>query len=101
MKKLYTTEDRAMLGHARNILESAGIECLLKNEFLSGGVGELPPNECWPEIWVADADQARAETLLATALRDPPETPPDWVCPVCGERIEGQFTACWRCAGEA
>lgn len=26
---------------------------------------------------------------------------PPWTCPDCGERIEGQFRACWNCAGDA
>ena len=29
----------------------------------------------------------------------PAESPP-WVCPTCGESIEGQFTECWHCAEE-
>jgi hypothetical protein len=58
-------------------------------------MGELPPAECQAEVWVAeDADVARAEQLLregVTAQGEP------WTCPSCGERLEPQFTQCWRC----
>lgn len=30
----------------------------------------------------------------------PPRTQ-SWTCPKCGERLESQFTGCWKCAGRA
>ena len=54
MKKLYTTQNPLTISHLKNILESGGIQCVVKNLYLSAAVGELPPIECWPELWVID-----------------------------------------------
>ena len=43
-----------MVGHIRNLLENQGLVCITKNEHLTIASGEIPLNECWPEIWVAD-----------------------------------------------
>ena len=100
MKLLYSSPNTILVGHVRNLLNADGIECQLRNEFLSGGVGELPPTEAWPELWVHEQDFAAAQQLLDDFLREPAGILPVWICSVCGERIEGQFSACWRCGAE-
>jgi hypothetical protein len=67
----------------------------VRNERLASAMGELPPAECQAEVWVAeDADVARAEQLLREGVKAQGEP---WTCPRCGERLEPQFTQCWRC----
>ena len=100
MKLLYSAPNTLEVGHVRNLLEVAGIDCELRNEFLSGGMGELPPTEAWPELWVEEHEYARARQLLDEAFRQPVVKLPEWTCPDCGERIEGQFSECWRCGAE-
>ena len=79
-----------------------GIACLVRNRHLAGGVGELPPNEVWPQLWVTDDDDIpAAERLIEELLGLHAEPAPDWRCPRCGETIEGQFAACWNCGAEA
>lgn len=98
MKKIYAAPDLLSAGHVRNLLGQSGIESELRNYYLGGGIGDLPVNECWPEIWVDDADAAHAEEVvreLQEALAEPPG--PSWICPQCDERNEGQFGECWRC----
>lgn len=98
MKKVYAAPDLLSAGHVRNLLEQSGIGSDLRNYYLGGGVGDLPVNECWPEIWVDDGDASRAEQLireLQSALAAPPD--PLWHCTRCGEPNEGQFSECWRC----
>jgi len=81
--------------HARNLLENEGIRAVVKNEFLSSAMGDLPPAECQAEVWVLfDKDFQAAETLLRSILS--PRNLPPWQC-ACGETCEGQFTQCWRC----
>ena len=60
MERVYTTQDLAMLSHLKNSLAAQGIECVLRGQHLLGGVGELPPIECWPELWVLDDKQVAA-----------------------------------------
>jgi hypothetical protein len=100
MKKLYTNQNATLVWHARNILEGVGIECALRNEFASGGVGQLSPFDAWPELWVVeDTCVYRAQTLLQRAFED--SDVPDWTCSECGEVIGGAFSACWNCAEPA
>ena len=60
--------------------------------------GELPPTECWPELWVTEDHQfAKARSLVEAMLAIDMETASDWCCRRCGEDIEGQFSECWNC----
>lgn len=97
MRRVYTAPSPLMVGHMRNVLESEGIRCLLRNDNLLGGAGELPPNETWPELWVErEIDEERAVRLVEETLAHEPTGDP-WTCPSCGEVLEPQFTTCWNC----
>lgn len=103
MKRLYTTADIVLIGHLASLLDEAGIPCFVKNQYLSGGIGELPPTETWPELWVRrDHEYALAKEIVEEATRRDvlAEAAPAWRCPGCGEEVEGQFALCWNC-GEA
>ena len=85
--------------HVRNVLEHAGIPCVLKNDRLSSVLGEIPLPETWPQVWVEDErDRERARTVLRELERGSQR--PAWTCPACGEWLEGQFTGCWQCGHE-
>ena len=61
MKRVFTDADPVLSGFVDSLLEAAGIQCLIRNHYLGGGVGELPVNECWPEVWVLhDEDESAA-----------------------------------------
>lgn len=97
MKRLTSNESIAYLGHLKNLLEQSGIGCLIKNEQLSGGLGEIPFLECLPELWVVrDSQLAEAQALLEELAQASPSAP-SWRCRSCGETNEGQFAACWQC----
>ena len=97
MKRLIAHESLAHVGHVRNLLEQSGIACVVKNEQLSGGLGEIPFLECLPELWVLrDEDLSRAWALLKS-LEEGESGCGLWRCRHCGESNEGQFAACWRC----
>jgi len=98
MEWIHTADDPIFIGYLKTLLEAQGIACIVRNELLLGGSGELPPSECWPELWVLnDADAGAAQALVSKALADPPAAGPSWACPHCGETCEHQFNACWRC----
>lgn len=100
MRKVYTAESIVEIAHLRNLLESEGIACVVRNDRLAGALGEIPFVECWPELWVRNAGEVlRARGLIDEALR-PATAAAEWTCPACGERIEPQFAQCWRCASE-
>ncbi len=98
MKRVYTDSDPLMVGHLEQVLEERGVHCTVRNRLLAGGIGELPPNEVWPELWVLrDDDEPLATRIISETLAPQAEPGPDWTCRRCGERIEGQFSACWNC----
>jgi hypothetical protein len=98
MKKLYTAQNPLTISHLKNILESGGIKCVVKNLYLSSAVGELPPIECWPELWVVDdAKHAEAQEVLNKTLAPLRSVSKRWKCRKCAREVEGQFSECWNC----
>ena len=98
MIKIFTSSDNLLIHHYQNLLENAGISCVIKQSYLSGGVGELPPIECWPELWIEDDHlQDKAISLIqSSGNADGGEY---WQCQ-CGEKQEPQFNICWKCGSE-
>jgi hypothetical protein len=93
LKRVFSSYNQTAVYHARNLLESAGIEVLVRNATLSSAMGELPPAECQAELWVLDdSDAPRAAEILRTT-----PSGPEWTCTACGEVLGPQFTQCWRC----
>ncbi len=75
-------------------LRQAGFSASVQRYFLGSVAGELPPDQCQPEVWLAhDDEKPRAEALLHS-LQNPPQR--RWVC-ACGETVEGGFEQCWQC----
>ena len=71
-----------------------GIECSVQREYLVGGAGQLPPDQCLPEVWIHhEPQEARARELLYHLQHVPQQC---WFCG-CGELVEGGFEQCWRC----
>lgn len=100
MKKLYTFDlaERALAGLFRDLLQREGVKCLLRNEQLFAALGEIPFTECFPELWVVDDElYPRAKSLLRQWMETTSENLPTWSCSGCGEQLEGQFNACWKC----
>ena len=91
------------IAHAPNIaiaalwvdaLRQAGFDASMQRYYLGAAAGELPPDQCLPEIWLADDSQeAAARALLADLQRTPQRR---WAC-ACGEIVEGGFESCWNC----
>ncbi len=87
-----------MAGHMRNVLATFGIDCVTRNLDLSTAAGEIPPIECWPELWILDDDRAaEAEAIIKKTLSPLESVKTPWHCDGCGEEVEGQFTECWNC----
>jgi len=94
MRRLTQAPNLAIATFWADALRREGLSASVQREFLAAATGQLPPDQCLPEIWVDDdEDLERAERLLAE-LRQPPQR--RWQC-VCGEMVEGGFEQCWRC----
>ena len=98
MRKVYSSDNSVIIGHVRQMLENNAVPCIVRNDFLIGGAGELPVNETWPEIWITDnRDFDRARVLVDAIVATANPSDPPWRCVSCGEQMEGQFTDCWHC----
>jgi hypothetical protein len=95
MKRVFRAASLIQVAHARNVLLAAGIPSELRNQYLSGALGDLPMLETWPQLFVEDSDEQAALRALARAVTAP--TGASWTCEHCGELLEPQFTSCWRC----
>jgi len=75
-------------------LGQAGIQAVVQRYFLGAAAGQLPPDQCVPEIWlVHDHQEAEARQFLRDLARVPQRR---WHCQ-CGEMVEGGFEQCWNC----
>ena len=101
MKRLFSANapaDEATLRMLKAALEDDGIACMIRNEQLTIGKGDIPCTECIPELWVLeDRDYLRAKKIMDDWKESNLATPSAWVCPTCKETLEGQFTSCWKC----
>jgi len=101
MKKVYGSHDPILVAQLRHMLEANHIACVTRNDFLLGAAGELPPTECWPEIWVLEGFQRDKARALVDAFLEAGDTPsPPWTCDACGEQVDPPFSQCWRCGFE-
>jgi hypothetical protein len=97
MRKLAQAPNIAIATLWADMLSQAGVAASVQRYFLSGIAGDLPPDQCLPEVWVTHDDQeARAKTLLHELQNLPQRR---WVCG-CGERVEGGFEQCWQCGAD-
>lgn len=77
-----------------DILRQAGLDVSMQRYFLGAAAGELPPDQCLPEVWLSDPRQETEARELLAALQRTPQR--QWACQ-CGEIVEGGFDACWQC----
>lgn len=100
MKTIYSSLNLVEVHHLKNLLQSAGIRCVIRNEDLVRLAGEVPFPECSLRLLVErEEDEPEARALLVEFLRPQRSGGEIWRCASCGESIEGQFTACWKCGG--
>lgn len=99
LKRIYTAQDRIYLHHLKNVLQTEGIDCVIKNDQLGSVAGEVPLTACWPELWVAPLYAHKAKRIISElTLKEAGLIEcPVWVCEECGEKHPAQFTACWKC----
>ncbi|CAM2066235.1 DUF2007 domain-containing protein [Sulfidibacter corallicola] len=102
MRRVFVTQEFSELRYVQSLLGEQHIDFVTKNEHLMGtgsAAGEVPPFFCPMEIWIAD-DQKEEEiaAMIQRSLKAPRLVQASWRCQTCGEEMEGQFSACWKCA---
>lgn len=94
MELVYSNQQLFLVTNAKNILQAAGIDAQIKNEFIAGAAGDISPFDAWPELWVEARHVRQAKQLISTMDSD---EAPDWRCNQCGEENGSAFDLCWHC----
>lgn len=98
MIKLLRAPNLLIAQHWLNLLEQARIDCELHNRYLQGALGDIPAEQCGPEIWIEnERDRETAMRLIEGGRPGPGEAASHWCCESCLEWLEPQFTICWQC----
>ena len=98
MIRLTRAPDLLLGQHWANLLQQAGIACHLTGRYLQGGAGEIPVDQCGPDLWLeSEDDKAAALRIIEGQVDDTWRTRPHWFCADCGEWLEPQFSTCWQC----
>jgi hypothetical protein len=104
MKYLFsanTPADYGSLDLLKGAIEEAGMRCLVRNELLGAGKGDIPAQDCIPELWILnDDDYTKAKQIMEQWKAASTEPHAEWVCQNCKETSEGQFSSCWKCGKE-
>jgi hypothetical protein len=104
MKLIFDHIDFTIVGHIQSLLEAEGIKTEIRNLNASSAAGAVPIAQVYPELWILNnSDEARAKSIVKEYRQAAADTPvsPDWICPVCKERVEGIFSECWNCSTPA
>lgn len=94
MRRIAHAPNAAIAALWVDTLREAGIAASVQRQFLSSVAGEIPPDQCLPEVWVTHDEQEGAARALLEELRNLPQR--RWIC-ACGELVEGGFESCWSC----
>ena len=110
MEHVYSARDEMDAHFVKGLLEQQGIRAVVQGETLeSGAFGTLPLSaKSSPSVWVDDGDVAKAAPIVEEYRRvDRANADEDekgdrtgratWTCANCGEKVEEQFTQCWKC----
>jgi len=98
--RIFRDYDRFMVYQIKQLLDANGIPCYLKNEFISGAIGEVSPLDSQPEVWLMDDEwKVRAQSLIDNHLAEyeSRKTQADWQCRQCSEVNDASFDVCWQC----
>ena len=94
MRRLTQAPNIAIAAFWVDALRHAGIEASVQRYYLGAVAGEIPPDQCLPEIWLMHEEQEGAARALLRDLMHLPQR--RWHCS-CGELVEGGFEQCWNC----
>jgi len=78
-------------------LRAGGLDAYITGAYLSGAIGELPPDSLI-RVWIREPQhRLRARAIIEEFEAARRETGPDRPCADCGELLAPQFGRCWQC----
>ena len=104
MQRIFGARDSIEAAFVKGLLETEDIRAVVQGSALDAARGDIPYTPAaLPSVWVNEPDVEQATQIVDEYRRGgPAATQPqtDWICPKCGEILEGQFTTCWNCGTE-
>lgn len=97
MIKAYTAGSLQDAHILLGLLRGEGIEARILNASSYGGLGEIPFDQVYPELWLVHACDLDRARLVFEAFDRPTDPAPDSPCPACGESSPAAFAVCWQC----
>ncbi len=95
MKRLQQAPNLALATLWADMLSGAGVPATVQRAWAGSIVGELPPDQGLPEIWLQDDTQLDQARQLLHEWQHLPHH--HWLCTACGESVDGPFEQCWNC----
>ncbi len=95
MKRVLQAPNLVLATLWADMLSGAGMAATVQRTWAGSIAGELPPDQCLPEVWVQDASQCEEARKLLEQWRQAPSR--FWVCSHCQESVDGPFEQCWNC----
>lgn len=95
MRRLALAPNIAVAQLWADMLCQVGYDTTVQRYFISSIAGDVPPDQCAPELWLTDETHYDAALSALHTIRHPQQR--RWVCAGCHELVEGGFTQCWNC----
>ena len=95
MKRVLKAPNLALATLWADMLSGVDIAATVQRAWTGSIAGELPPDQCLPEVWVQDASRCEEARQLLHRWQHAPHR--HWVCSRCQESVDGPFEQCWNC----
>ena len=97
MIRIYIARQRYDAWLVADRLNLAGIRAHVFNQHASSIVGDLPPDNAQPQVWIErECDQERAQIVLRD-IESAASGQVEIKCGGCGELSPANFDLCWNC----
>ena len=97
MLKIYSAESIIDAQLLCDQLADQRIDAIVKGGYLTGAIGELPPDQL-VSVWITDeVDESRAKDIVRAFEAQRQTEAQDIFCGHCGEVNQTTFRLCWSC----
>ena len=93
MREVFASENDVRVSYYKTVLDAAGIENFIRDEFSSMTEFRLPPALCV----VHDEDYDRAMQILGEIYNSQSVEAAEWKCAKCNAEVPANFGSCWQC----
>jgi len=98
VERLFVASHLAEAYLVYGLLTHLGLRASVMNEYSQGALGELPPTDIHPEVWIEDPrDMERARQVVQEYERRQTDIT-GCRCRACGEESPAGFELCWNCS---